>query len=327
MRPNAIRTCSPESGVALASAILFAVVVLLVGHGILVLTRTQRWMTSIDGPRWARDEERRAALFAASTALDSLPDTGPLETPWGVVQVASPSPEVRVLSVDPAPGEAGMGWATLLSAPDPYARVVDRVSAVRVAGLSFDLGSAVGHGVPESGCLPPARAWEGARLEPFPDDGVGPRLGVLGFDDLLAALPALDGPRLELPEEAAPACQDARGFGDPDRPSSCAGSWGAGARDGDLRLSGRGQGVLAVSGNLTIESDARFRGWVWVGGSVRIAPGAEFLGLADVGERWVVDPEGSFQPDACAGVKALEATPALRRPRRVGPRAWPRFRP
>lgn len=315
-----------RAGIALVTAVLFALVVLMVGHGILVFGRTQRWIASVDGARWAQDEVRRGALMTAVAGLDSLPPEGPLHTPWGVVDVRAVSPEVRLLSLEPEPGAPGSGWATLLAAPMPVPRVLARSGAVRVGGAALETSAAT-VASPDEACppglpigIPPTR------VGPLPDTLPLPRLGVLGLDDLLELLPPVTLERLDLLGGGDSACEEAGGFGDPDRPGECSEVWGAGARRGDLTLGGRGQGVLAVSGDLTLTAEARFRGWVWVGGTLRIGRGAELRGLADAGDRFVVEPGGGFRPDGCAGALALEATEVLRIPKRVGPRAWPLFR-
>lgn len=314
-----------EAGVAFATAILFALVILMAGHGILLFARTQRWIAAVDGARWVEDETRRAALIAATAGLDSLPQAGALVTPSGVVEVRSLGAELRLLAVGVDPGSPGTGWASLLAAPGPVARAADRSGAARVGGGVFAGGTAPDGS--DEACPIGLEGVTGPRVGPLPDDARKPRLGVLDFEDLVAALPALAGDRLDLPLGGDAACEEVDGFGDPDRPGSCPGIWGAASRFGDLTLSGRGQGVLAVTGDLTVNSESRFRGWVWVGGSVRIAPGAELQGLVDVGNRLVVEPGGAFVADRCSGARALEATPILRAPKRVGPRAWPWFRP
>jgi hypothetical protein len=313
-----------EAGVALATAILFALVILMAGHGILLFGRTQRWIASVDGARWVQDETRRGALMAATAGLDSLPPEGALVTPSGVVEVRALGAELRLLKVEVEPESPGTGWAALLAAPMPVPRAVHRSGAARVGGGLFETGSP-----PEGSdevCPIGLEGVTGPRVGPLPDDSPRPRLGVLDFDDLLAALPVLAGDRLDLPGGGDAACEEVGGFGDPDRPGLCPGVWGAASRIGDLTLSGRGQGVLAVTGDLTVTVDSRFRGWMWVGGSVRIAPGAELQGLADVGGRLAVEPGGAFVADRCSGARALEATPVLRAPRPVGPRTWPWFR-
>jgi hypothetical protein len=202
---------------------------------------------------------------------------------------------------------------------------VDRSGAARVGGGVFEAG------YPPDGsdevCPVGLEGITGPRVGALPDDSGQPRLGVLDLEGLVAALPALAGDRLDLPLGGDSACEEVGGFGDPERPGRCPGVWGAASRVGDLTLSGRGQGVLAVTGDLTVTSDSRFRGWVWVGGSVRVGPGAELQGLADVSDRLIVEPGGAFVADRCSGARALEATPVLRAPRRVGAPTWPWFRP
>ena len=325
MRSRATTGIDGRAGAALATVVLFAMVILLAGHGILVLGRTQRWIAAADGARWVEDESRRAALMGATAGLDSLPPEGPLDAGWWVVEVQALAPELRLLRVEPEAGHPGSGWATLLAAPLPVPRVLARSAAVRVGGVAFEAGEA--SDAPSDEVCPTELVGVPAnRVGPLPDSPPRPRLGALDLEHILAALPPLTGDRLELPADGADACEEASSFGDPERPGSCPGVWGAGARVGDLVLAGSGQGVLAVSGDLTLAADAYFRGWLWVGGTLRIAPGAELRGLADVGDRFAVEPGGTLVPDGCAGALALDAARVIRVPRRVGPRAWPLFR-
>lgn len=313
-------------GIALGTTILFALVLLVAGHGILVFTRTQQWITTTDGVRWKEDEARQAALRTLVAELDSLPGAGFAEMPWARVGVRALSSELRLLSADPDPAAPGTGWAALIASPMPVPRVRARSGAVRVGGAVFETGSVAG-AASDDACPAGLSGLVLNRIGPLPDSVPVPRLGVLSFEDLLDAFPRLTSDRLELPETGARDCGEPNGFGDPTRPSSCSGVWGAGARLGDLTLAGRGQGVLAVSGDLILEADASFRGWVWVGGSLRLESGAELRGLGDVGERFIVDPGARFYPDACAGALALESGRHAFRPKPVGPGIWPLFRP
>ena len=309
------------AGAALTTVILFALVVVMAGHGILWFGRTQRWIAAADGARWVADEGRRAALTFVAAAGDSLPPGGSRDTPWGTVEVREMGPELRLLRTRPGPASPGTGWATLPAAPSPVVRAGDRSGAARVGGGVFDTDAFAGG--PDPRCPEGLDGVSTARVGPLPGEPGEPRLGVLEFEDLLSVLPGLEGGRLDLPAGGDEGCNDVRGFGDPERPGSCPDLWGAGSTRGDLTVSGWGQGILAVAGDLVLAADARFRGGVWVGGSLRVGPGAELRGLADVARHLQVDPGGTFMPDECSGARALEDARPLRIPRRVGPAAWP----
>jgi len=316
----------PRRGAALATAVLFALAMLIAGHGILVFGRTQRWIVSVDGARWVEEETRRAALEMAVSGLDSLPRVGPIATPLGPVEVRGLGPEVTLLVVEPGPTTPGTGWASLVAAALPVYRVRGRTAAARVGGAAFEGPGPPAVGAPEL-CPPGLDGGLPARIGPLPDSSATPRLGVLELDDLITRLPHLAEDRLDLGRGGDPDCDGIGAFGAPTRPAACPGTWGAASRSGDLILEGGGQGVLAVSGDLTLRRNAHFRGWVWVGGALRVEAGARLEGLADVGDGFFIEPRGAFIPDGCAGAKALEAASALRRPVGIGPPTWRLFRP
>lgn len=324
------RSPGSESGIAVAVALLFGLALVLLAHGTLVLARTQRWAAAREGARLEAESRGRAAVLSMVEASgDSLPPPGVRETPHGPVEIQSGGPELRgVLSLPTAaPGEeSSVGWGAVLAAPRPVPRVLGREAAFRLGGVSFLSGGSLRTGGPGDPCPPEAAVGRPVGVGPLPEGDTLPGLGPLRMADLVGRLPALGTDALRLAPDGVPGCGEAGSFGDPIRPGTCPASWGGAGRVGSLRMEGAGQGVLAVTGDLVMAPGAVFRGWVWVGGALRLEGEARLVGLADVGGDLVVSPVGALEADGCAAAAALAGTPTLTRPTLVGPPAWPVFR-
>lgn len=98
---------------------------------------------------------------------------------------------------------------------------------------------------------------------------------------------------------------------------------------GDLHLrDGTGQGILVVTGDLTLAGKARFRGPVLVGGNLRLAGQARVDGavtLAGDAAATLTD-ESHVTYDPCALTRAIHGTPLVNRPFHPNDRAWiPQF--
>ncbi len=327
MRPRAVSRS--DSGVAVAVALLFGLALVLLAHGTLVLARTERWVAAREGARLAAEGRARAAVLSlVAASSESLPGPGVHQTAHGPVDVAAGGEELRTLISRPgsAPGEgSSVGWGAVMAAPDPVARVLGREAAFRVGGVSFIGGSSILAGAPGDPCPPEVAAGTPGGVGPLPPGDTLPGLGPLSLADLVTRLPGLGTDVLRLTPDGIPGCGEVGSFGDPLRPGSCPGSWGSAARIGGLRLEGTGQGVLAVTGDLVLGAGAVLRGWVWVGGALRLEGDARLVGSADVGGDLTASPGAALEADGCAAAVALASTPALTRPTLVGPPAWPVF--
>lgn len=323
------RDPEPEAGIALVVTLLFGLALVLLAHAALVLARSERWMAAREGSRLEGERSQRAAVLHLVGSVDSLPAPGTHDTPYGGVEVAAPGTELRVGASVPGtePGRAGsIRWLTVLAAPLHVPRVVSREAAIRVGGTVWSAAGAVAAGMPGDACPPEVSAAPHGVGPLVPGDTL-PRLGPLELGELVARLPALATDRLDLAPDTDPACGEPGSFGDPARPGTCPGDWGAASRVGALRLAGSGQGVLAVTGDLVVSAGAVFRGWLWVGGTLRLEGDALVIGLVDAGGDLSVPPGARVVTDPCAGSMALAAAPSLARPVPVGPAVWPGFRP
>ena len=319
-----------DAGIALAVALLFGLALVLLAHGTLILARTERWTAAREGARLEAEGRARAAVLSlVAASADSLPSPGVHTTAHGSVEVQGQGPELRTLLSLPTsgPGQASsVAWGAVLAAPRPPTRVLGREAAFRVGGVPFASGSSVSVGAPADPCPPEAAMGIPGGVGPLPPGDTLPGLGPLTLAELAARLPDLEGGVLHIVPDGGPGCGETGSFGDPLRPGSCPGSWGATARTGSLRVEGTGQGVLVVTGDLVLAPGAMFRGWVWVGGALRLEGDARLVGLADVGGDLAVSPGAAVSADGCAAAVALAAAPALTRPILVGPPAWPVFR-
>lgn len=110
--------------------------------------------------------------------------------------------------------------------------------------------------------------------------------------------------------------------GDPRRPSGpCGEEWVVRRRIGDLVLAGTGgQGLLVVTGDLTLFGGSQWRGLLLVGGDLRLRAGAVLTGLARVGGALVIEGGAEIRGSACdagAALSAVEPRP-FRVPEGVG---------
>ena len=83
------------------------------------------------------------------------------------------------------------------------------------------------------------------------------------------------------------------------------GIWGS---EGAAVVSGgAGRGVLAVAGDLVLEGDATFAGWVLVAGNLTLRGSARIYGFAQAGGDVSVQAPAGVTPSACAALEALRA--------------------
>lgn len=86
-----------------------------------------------------------------------------------------------------------------------------------------------------------------------------------------------------------------------------------------LTVSGAGQGVLVVDGDLDLGPGAAFAGAILATGRLTLAPGSSITGAARARE---VSIAGAVRFDACALARALAGAPGLGRPLRPAARSW-----
>ena len=148
-------------------------------------------------------------------------------------------------------------------------------------------------------------------------------LGPLGLADLAALADRTEaGAVVAAPRVAAGECDTgvAGNWGDPADPAApCGGYFPLIFAPGDLALSGAGQGVLVVQGDLALEPGAVFHGAVLVTGRVTVPEGAIVSGAVRAGGASVA---GAVRFDPCALGRALGSAPGLDRPLRPAGRSW-----
>lgn len=148
-------------------------------------------------------------------------------------------------------------------------------------------------------------------------------LGPLGLADLAALADRTEaGAVAAAPRTAAGECDTGApgNWGDPADPAApCGGYFPLIFAPADLALSGAGQGVLVVQGDLALAPGAAFHGAVLVTGRITVAAGAVVTGAVRAGRASVA---GAVRFDACALGRALASAPGLDRPLRPAGRSW-----
>jgi len=98
-------------------------------------------------------------------------------------------------------------------------------------------------------------------------------------------------------------------WGDPGSPPGrCKDRFVFHVRRGDLRmLAGVGQGILLVTGDLSLEAGADFRGLVMVGGDLRLSGRSRLHGFARVGGAVKLDSTSRILGSACWAVRSIGA--------------------
>lgn len=233
--------------------------------------------------------------------------------------------------------------ASVLWALDPLGRVEATGATVEASGISVSVGGRVeGAAAAREGAaacpdllaaldsVVPAAGWEGWRTGvPDPTETELPRLGALGGDSVLARLEAesrtrvLGTPGTEVfvtphPDVEGDRCLTGTvtNWGDPLDPGApCGDHRPVMLHRGDLAVEGgRGQGLLAVTGDVTLGGGFTFHGLLLAGGDVEVEEGATFLGPLRSSGIVRVGSTGRVVGAACPLVGALEAAPALGRP-------------
>jgi hypothetical protein len=138
-----------------------------------------------------------------------------------------------------------------------------------------------------------------------------PRLGSL---DVVTMLEDVDvwvgGAGVAAPVESAGACaiNEAWNWGDPDRPWSACGSFMALRGSwGGLAMSGTGQGLLLVDGDVVLAAGTRFYGLVVATGALLIEDGASLTGMAIARGGASVATSGRVRGSACWAARAVAA--------------------
>lgn len=239
------------------------------------------------------------AEFAPELAA-ALSAAGPVEVlPGGVVD---------------GTGAAGPpeGWSPAFCPPDPV--------------LGLPPGPRPGVLLPDNAPAP-AGAVQGvppvAREPGLADSAALAGLGRLGLADLAALADRTEaGSVAATPRTVDGECDvGAPGnWGDPADPAApCGGYLPLIFAPADLALSGAGQGVLVVQGDLVLAPGAAFHGAVLVTGRMTVGAGAVVSGAVRAGEASVA---GAVRFDACALGRALGSAPGLDRPLRPAGRSW-----
>lgn len=103
----------------------------------------------------------------------------------------------------------------------------------------------------------------------------------------------------------------------------CNGCWrGLVHSRGDLLLTGREAGILAVHGSLRLEAGASWTGLVLASGDVDLQQGAMILGLVRAGGTVALADGSLIDGSACAAYNALREASTLARPIPLPGRSW-----
>ena len=155
--------------------------------------------------------------------------------------------------------------------------------------------------VPATGALPSPPEWGAGSDGPAFE---GPRIGWLGAA-MLAALADLDLSGGGALAPGCPGCWSGLVFG-----------------SGRVRVVGPGMGVLAIDGDLVVESGVAWTGLVLASGDVVLEPGSKLLGLLRAGGEVTLGTDAGVDGSACAALEALKAATSLSRPIALPGRSW-----
>ena len=146
-------------------------------------------------------------------------------------------------------------------------------------------------------------------------------LGPLGISDLARLADRVETGALTAAPGAVACDTSASGnSGDPARPGSpCGDELPLIFAPAGLTVSGTGQGVLIVLGDLDLAPGAAFTGAIFVTGRLDLGAGATATGAIRAREASVA---GTVRFSACALARALARAPGLARPLRPAARAW-----
>ena len=89
-----------------------------------------------------------------------------------------------------------------------------------------------------------------------------------------------------------------------------------------VRVVGPGRGVLAIDGDLVVESGVAWTGLVLASGDVVLEPGSKLLGLLRAGGEVTLGTDAVVDGSACAALEALKAATSLSRPIALPGRSW-----
>jgi hypothetical protein len=192
----------------------------------------------------------------------------------GVLEAGPPTGSIVTTVLPESPASA--------PACAPWFAVLDSLMAGRtLAQLVADTTDALRLGLLD-------RAFLLDRASPVPGDSVTP-------------IPTISRGRCDV---ASP-----NNWGDPrPPPARCADRFVFRGRHGDLRLvGGIGQGLLLVTGDLSLEAGTDFRGLVLVGGAIRLSGGSRLYGFARAGGAVQSDSTSQVVGSACWAVRSIGA--------------------
>ena len=195
--------------------------------------------------------------------------------------------------------------ASVTGSPDAFV-LADSLLVGRPGVAACDsvqlLADTMGAGaVSTTGVLPSPPEWGAGSAGP---DFEGPRLGWFGASGL-AALADLDLSGGGALTPACPECWLGLAFG-----------------SGRVRVVGPGRGVLAIDGDLVVESGVAWTGLVLASGNVVLEPGSRLLGLLRADGGVTLDTDAVVDGSACAALKALKSAASLSRPIALPGRSW-----
>jgi hypothetical protein len=216
-------------------------------------------------------------------------------------------------------GRARLAWVMA-----PVARVGDFRAVAHVGGglAAADEGAIAGDVLPSSPTtLPGCSPWHasldsllpGRRLEPVVVDTTDAlHLGLLDRTLLLErAAPEARDSVTPAPALRPGRCDgaDPSNWGDPGtRSGPCSDHFVLRARRGSLRMvGGSGQGLLVVTGDLSLENGADFRGLALVGGALRLSGDSSVQGLVRVGGTLRLGENARLLGSACWAARSLDA--------------------
>lgn len=341
-----------RAGVALPVLLLLALALAALSHGVLVLARdafrsVRAWTAVAQGrvaaevgvaeavSSWTDGPGTPPGLWEARAVVEG--DLGP-HTGYRV-WLRRLGPEFRLLEAEGRVEPEGVSRraARVVWTLDPVARlgaaggVAEVGGRVRVEGDSSVSGRRIGLD-PDGWAPGVCDAYREALDALFPEGSLAataplptahrprPGLGLLPLDTVLARADVSFPPGARVspaPEVEEGTCVDASSnWGRPADPAApCGDRLVVAAGTGSLVVEGgEGQGILAVAGDLRMDTDARFAGVVLVGGRLEVEEGARIEGIVRVGGNLEVRDAGVVLGRGCAALRALEAATGLGEP-------------
>jgi hypothetical protein len=210
------------------------------------------------------------------------------------------------------------GFSAADCPPDALTELAASNASLAVPGVVLAPAASPGSRLQASGAPP-------ILPDPALPDSADPGLAGIALGELrLIADRVMAGAVSIGPANTAAACDTmaASNWGVPDPAAACGGWLPLVYAPSHLHITGgRGQGVLVVDGDLTMDPGVEFHGAILVAGTVR-APDLRLFGAIRAPSAAPHELGGVIHFNACSLWRAFALSPGVGRPFRVGPRWW-----